>query len=289
MVIFIRFYLLLRFLVFNLINSVILFSNSLEWAITSPPKPHGFVSLPLQSFVGTSICLFPKPIKSINEMLDNKQNKFEDSREYNGPSDPETIKRLTETGYLARVFGGNTVETNQSENPYTIRNAIAAVRPRNAVELNLQQRILDRLPTIPAFNQNTVAVSTSTTVSSTPATSTTVSSTPETSTTVSSTTGPSTNTSSNISSNQTTTQPTPPIYPDNSSTSASSESSSSSNIKSHVDNKRRIDQTENESASGDSSSKKQRVATDNQSPIDYVLEKQSCEPTPFPGPDGEDG
>lgn len=31
--------------------------NSLEWALTSPPKPHAFVSLPLQSFSPSSILL----------------------------------------------------------------------------------------------------------------------------------------------------------------------------------------------------------------------------------------
>ena len=29
--------------------------NSLEWALNSPPKPHAFVSLPLQSFQSISI------------------------------------------------------------------------------------------------------------------------------------------------------------------------------------------------------------------------------------------
>jgi len=42
--------------------------DSIEWAINSPPKPHAFVSLPLQSmFKGTINCAFPSiSVKSLN-------------------------------------------------------------------------------------------------------------------------------------------------------------------------------------------------------------------------------
>jgi cytochrome c oxidase subunit 1 len=30
-------------------------SGSLEWALTSPPKPHAFVSLPIQSFISNNV------------------------------------------------------------------------------------------------------------------------------------------------------------------------------------------------------------------------------------------
>lgn len=39
--------------------------NSLEWCLNSPPKPHAFVSLPLQSSIGFNLSLFWMAIKKI--------------------------------------------------------------------------------------------------------------------------------------------------------------------------------------------------------------------------------
>jgi cytochrome c oxidase subunit 1 len=48
--------------------------NSLEWALTSPPKPHAFVSLPLQSFSPTLFLLSPTRIETL-AILDTKITK----------------------------------------------------------------------------------------------------------------------------------------------------------------------------------------------------------------------
>ncbi len=44
-------------------------SNSLEWALNSPPKPHAFVSLPLQSYnftvIGALVAIYAVPIISM--------------------------------------------------------------------------------------------------------------------------------------------------------------------------------------------------------------------------------
>jgi NADH-ubiquinone oxidoreductase chain 3 len=50
--------------------------NSLEWALNSPPKPHAFVKVTLQSFFKSPFTMYSKG-KSINELADDKQGEWE--------------------------------------------------------------------------------------------------------------------------------------------------------------------------------------------------------------------
>lgn len=43
--------------------------NSLEWALNSPPKPHAFVSLPLQSFSASAILFMADPNSNNNNLV----------------------------------------------------------------------------------------------------------------------------------------------------------------------------------------------------------------------------
>lgn len=55
--------------------------NSLEWALNSPPKPHAFVSLPLQSF-SASIILFVNPL-SVTDLVNTVTVKIKQLLELN--------------------------------------------------------------------------------------------------------------------------------------------------------------------------------------------------------------
>ena len=55
--------------------------NSLEWALNSPPKPHAFVKVTLQSFFKSPFTMYSKG-KSINELADDKEAEWE-KLEYN--------------------------------------------------------------------------------------------------------------------------------------------------------------------------------------------------------------
>ena len=50
--------------------------NSLEWALNSPPKPHAFVKVTLQSFFKSPFTMYSKG-KSINELADDKEAEWE--------------------------------------------------------------------------------------------------------------------------------------------------------------------------------------------------------------------
>jgi NADH-ubiquinone oxidoreductase chain 3 len=191
----------------------------------------------------------PVGVKSINEMLDTRQAEFETAEDILGDGDPETIEALLKLKYAQRLEAYCTKQEVQSEDPSVIRQAVSGVLPRDNFEANERLKILNRLPNAVPAAPNAVPVA----PNAVPVAPNAVPVAPN--------AVPVAPNAVPVAPNAVpvATRPPVPLFPsNNSSSSGSNESSSSSDIKSNVDNKRSIDQTDNHSASDDTYSKKRK-------------------------------